>query len=223
MESLLKAGWRVNPDWTPPGVKSPKDLSALALNTDLKDFGSAYLAEALSEASGILPLGPHGVVLQVSKIRNIAAPKSNEDSGVAPRMLKLILTDGHSNLQALEIERLDKVSLNTPPGTKIRLKPGQSSILVKSGFAHLGPKHLEVLGGKVEALVEKWEISRKLAQFTRAQNTGVEGGPPPWVPFGKNIGQVVDRGFKALTGTVTCIKFQGCLFDEGKKYVRFPS
>jgi tudor domain-containing protein 3 len=113
-------------------------------------------------------------------------------------MLKLILTDGHSNLQAIEIQRLEKISLNTPPGTKIRLK---QNIPVKSGFAQVQSKHLEVLGGTVEALVEKWEISRKLASFTRAQPTGGDGGgPPPGVPFGKNIGQVVDRGFKAMAG-----------------------
>ena len=90
MESLAKSGWRLSPDWSPPeGVSKPKDLTNLALNTDIKDFGRAFLAEALAEVGssgqGVLPLGPEGAVVQVTKIRNIAAPKSNEDSGVAPR------------------------------------------------------------------------------------------------------------------------------------------
>lgn len=202
---LAKAGWRLNPEWDPlssSSGKSSKDVNILALNTDLKDSGAAYIADILAQGSGTgtLDVGSAGAVLQVTKIRNIAAPKSNEDSGVAPRMLKLILTDGHSNLQALEIERLEKISLSTPPGTKVRLKPSARKIVFKNGFALIESKHLELLGGKVEPLIEKWEISQKLAQFTRAQNTGVEGAPPPWVPFGKNIGQVVDRDFKALTG-----------------------
>lgn len=207
-DSLAKTGWRLRPDWNPcasTSGKSAKDVNALALNTDLKDSGEAYISDILSQGSGtgFLDVGADGAVLQVTKIRNIAAPKSNEDSGVAPRMLKLILTDGHSNLQALEIERLDKISLNTPPGTKVRLKSVPSKIVVKSGFALIQAKNLELLGGKVEPLIEKWEISQKLAQFTRAQNTGAEGEPPPWVPFGKNIGQAVDRGFKALAGKHT--------------------
>lgn len=34
----------------------------------------------------------------------MAAPKNNEESRAAPRMLKLSLTDGRNNFQAIEIE-----------------------------------------------------------------------------------------------------------------------
>ena len=63
----------------------------------------------------------------------------------------------------------------------------------------LGPGHIEHLGGRVEALAEKWETARKLAQFTRAGDRS-GGGPPAWVPFGKKIsGGNVDKNFKALS------------------------
>ena len=47
-------------------------------------------------------------VLQIQKIRNIAAPKENETSQGAPRLLKLTFTDGHLNCNGVETEKLDK-------------------------------------------------------------------------------------------------------------------
>lgn len=51
-----------------------------------------------------------------------------------------------------------QISMSTPPGTKVRLR---GSLVLRSGFLLLEPQHLEVLGGRVEALVDKWEISRE--------------------------------------------------------------
>ena len=77
----------------------------------------------------------------------------------------------------------------------------------------LEPGSLKVLGGKVEALYEKWETSQKMAKFTRnfARNrpsaTDTEG-PPAWIPFGKKVGRgqaqnfsEADKNFKALPST----------------------
>ncbi len=144
---------------------------------------------------------------QVGKLRNLSAPKIKEESQLAPRMLKVSLTDGHSYVHGVEVaEKLARLDVNTPPGTKVRLAPGKAIPYV-GGFLQLRQQHLEVLGGRVEALAEKWEISRKLAQFTRAKPTG-PGGPPPWVAFGKKIKNPEqhkeDKNFKAMpvvTGT----------------------
>ena len=51
------------------------------------------------------------LVTQVQKVRNVAAPKANEDSQAAPRMLKLTLTDGVSSVNALEMETINHVGL----------------------------------------------------------------------------------------------------------------
>ena len=48
-------------------------------------------------------------VLQVVKIRNVTAPKDNEESQVAPPMLKVTLTDGHSNCNGLEMDKVNKL------------------------------------------------------------------------------------------------------------------
>lgn len=45
-------------------------------------------------------------MLQIQKLRNVAAPKSNEESRAAPRLLKLFLTDGKNNFQAVEVEHI---------------------------------------------------------------------------------------------------------------------
>lgn len=48
-------------------------------------------------------------VVQIQKIRNVSAPKENEESHYAPRLLKLTFTDGKMNCNAIEIEKIDKI------------------------------------------------------------------------------------------------------------------
>lgn len=48
-------------------------------------------------------------------------------------------------------------SLSTPPGAKIRLK---GTVPLLCGFMLLEPQHVEVLGGKVEKLILKWETHK---------------------------------------------------------------
>ncbi|XP_011342307.1 tudor domain-containing protein 3 isoform X2 [Ooceraea biroi] len=157
------------------------------LDLDLKE---------ISSGNGDINQG--NIVLQIQKIRNISAPKGNEESRAAPRMLKLSLTDGKNNLQALEIEHISALSLNTPPGTKILIKSG--ALPSSHGILLLVPSYVvQVLGGRVASLVEKWELNKKLALHSRVRSAE-EGGPPPWIPFGKKIIKVSeqDKNFKAL-------------------------
>lgn len=157
------------------------------LDLDLKEIGSGQ---------GDVHQG--NIVLQIQKLRNVASPKQNEESRGAPRMLKIILTDGKNNYQAIEIEQLSSISLNTPPGTKILLKAG--NIPMSHGIILLRPSHIsQLLGGRVSNLVEKWELNKKLAHHSRVRSAE-EGGPPPWIPFGKKIIKISDKdkNFKAL-------------------------
>ncbi|VTJ88732.1 Hypothetical predicted protein, partial [Marmota monax] len=48
-------------------------------------------------------------VLQIQKILNIAAPKDNEESQAAPRMLRLQMTDGHTSCIAVEFSYMPKI------------------------------------------------------------------------------------------------------------------
>ncbi|XP_024882419.1 tudor domain-containing protein 3-like isoform X1 [Temnothorax curvispinosus] len=192
MESLEALGWYLSDHGydvaTDSGsVVDTQKIVKRLLDLDLREIGSG---------NGDISQG--NIVLQIQKIRNVATPKGNEESRSVPRMLKLSLTDGKNNFQALEVEHISALSLNTPPGTKILIKSG--TLPVSHGLFLLTPVHLiYILGGKVASLVEKWELNKKLASHTRVRSAE-EGGPPPWIPFGKKIVKVSeqDKNFKAL-------------------------
>jgi hypothetical protein len=71
-------------------------------------------------------------------------------------------------------------SLSLAPGTKVRLT-GKEMEIVK-GFIMIGPSDISVLGGRVEKLASKWELTQSLAKQTRQTD---DEGSPPFVPFGK--------------------------------------
>ena len=103
------------------------------------------------------------------------------------------MTDGHVTCHGIEVSRLDGISLNTHPGTKVRIAGG-GRITVTNGTLMLETGCLKVLGGRVDGITDKWEVQKKLMNFTRATNnrkhdqSGDSGsGPPPWIPFGKRI------------------------------------
>lgn len=79
-------------------------------------------------------------------------------------MLKLILTDGDSHVQAIEISTINSISRNhTPPGTKLLINNAN----VISGYILLNSNNCTVLGGKVPHLVEKWEIAKSIQRNKR--------------------------------------------------------
>lgn len=192
MEKLKDKGWYI----TDHGYTTASDSGNIndiqkiikrLLDLDLREIGNGQ---------GDVVQG--NIVLQIQKIRNVAAPKNNEESRAAPRLLKFFLTDGKNNFQAIEVEHISFLSLNTPPGTKILISCG--NVPMSHGIILLRPSNIaQVLGGKVTNLVEKWELNKKLALHTRMRSAE-EGGPPPWIPFGKKIIKVSehDKNFKAL-------------------------
>lgn len=107
------------------------------------------------------------VVVQIQKIRNVSAPKANEESTSAPRMLKLTLHDGKVTCTGLEISHIPSLSINTPPGTKLLLK--NEELEVCHGVVWLTPSVISVLGGTVSHMIEKWELNRSLAKHTRGK------------------------------------------------------
>uniref|UniRef100_A0A6I8NFJ0 Tudor domain-containing protein 3 n=1 Tax=Ornithorhynchus anatinus TaxID=9258 RepID=A0A6I8NFJ0_ORNAN len=182
--ALSQAGWYLSDEGIEACRSSPdkvniNDIILIALNTDLRTIGKKFLPSDINGGKVEKLEGP--CVLQIQKIRNVAAPKDNEESQAAPRMLRLQMTDGHINCMAIEMNFMSKISLNTPPGTKIKLS---GIVEVKNGFLLLNDSNTIVLGGEVEHLIEKWELQRSLSKHNRS-NIGTEGGPPPFVPFGQ--------------------------------------
>ncbi|CAH2223929.1 tudor domain-containing 3 [Pelobates cultripes] len=200
--SLAEEGWYISEE----GFESCKSASdkvnksailLVALNTDLRTIGKNFLPSDINGGKVEKVNGP--CVLQIQKIRNISAPKDHEESQAAPRMLRLQMTDGHTNCTAVEFRYLSKLSLNTPPGTKIKLL---GTVEVKNGCLLLDDTNTVVLGGEVEHLIEKWELQRSLSKHSRS-NIGTEGGPPPFVPFGQQRISVTSVDSKELDSRKT--------------------
>ncbi|XP_035508244.1 tudor domain-containing protein 3 [Morone saxatilis] len=181
---LSKEGWYLSEEGVAELKGSaekitPSDIIRIALDSDLRPIGRKFLPSDINSGRTEKLDGP--CVLQVQKVRNVSAPKDHEESQGAPRMLRLQMTDGHTTCVGLEFKHLSKISLNTPPGTKVKLL---GTVQVKNGLLLLDDSKICVLGGEVDHMVEKWELQRSLAKHSRS-NIGAEGGPPPFVPFGQ--------------------------------------
>lgn len=218
---LKKLGWNLSPEGIEEcAVNDSKDLRAVinkALNLDLKSIGESILPDDINKGKRDWISGD--CVLQIVKVTNVSAPKANEDSSVAPRLLKIMLTDGHIICSALDLGNLKCIDCHTPPGTKIKLKG--SKIPCQSGFIIISGSSIEVLGGQVEALLEKWRLNQQLANYTR-NKVPQDGGPPPWVPFGHRI---ISGGVQEVSGKLKSLNISGAkerkdndAFEEQRKF-----
>ncbi|XP_030745527.1 tudor domain-containing protein 3-like [Sitophilus oryzae] len=190
--NILGPEWNLSPDGinlvSENGtLKDKKKLLENALNLDLKSIGKPVLASVLSKSR------IEKIVLQIQKIRNVSAPKAKENSQLAPRMLKLTLTDGESYVQAIEISVINSISReNTAPGTKILIIDAN----LVSGYLLINSQNCKVLGGRVEHLYEKWLLAKSVQQNHQYVSSD---GAPPWVAFGCKISTGnEDKTFKSL-------------------------
>uniref|UniRef100_A0A5F9DMN6 Tudor domain-containing protein 3 n=1 Tax=Oryctolagus cuniculus TaxID=9986 RepID=A0A5F9DMN6_RABIT len=168
--ALSQAGWYLSDEGIAACTSSPdkvnvNDIILIALNTDLRTIGKKFLPSDINGGKIEKLEGP--CVLQIQKIRNVAAPKDNEESQAAPRMLRLQMTDGHISCTAVEFSYMSKISLNTPPGTKVKLS---GVVDIKNGFLLLDDSNTTVLGGEVEHLIEKWELQRKCVSHVQVDS-----------------------------------------------------
>ncbi|KAA0707407.1 Tudor domain-containing protein 3 [Triplophysa tibetana] len=171
---------------------SPAHIIQVALNSDLRPIGRSFLPADINSGRVEKLEGP--CVLQVQKIRNVSAPKDHEESQAAPRLLRVQMTDGHVTCAGLEFKQLSKISLNTPPGTKVKLL---GNVPVKNGILLLDDSKIAVLGGEVDHMIEKWALQRSLNKHNR-RNVSAEGGPPPFVPLGQKCAHKDQVDTKAL-------------------------
>lgn len=132
----------------------------------MRDIGEGAFPEEFTKDTSKLE---KPIVVQIQKIRNVSAPKANEESSYAPRMLKLTLHDGKSTCTGLETTPVTSISINTPPGTKLLLN--NEGLEACHGVLWLTPSVVTILGGKVSHMIEKWELNRSLAKHTRGKFT----------------------------------------------------
>ncbi|XP_060585964.1 tudor domain-containing protein 3-like [Ruditapes philippinarum] len=220
--SLQEKGWFLSEEGieqcSSGGKSDVESIIRTALNTDLREIAKGWLPEDLNRGRADYVQGPG--VLQLQKIRNVSAPKDNEESQYAPRLMKLVLTDGHITCSAVETEVLKEIGSKTAPGSKILLK--KMTVGVEHGFLLLNNKNMKHLGGRVEKMAEGWELKKKLAKQQRGSYT-TEGGPPPFVPFGQRIGNDAYKtttrrdNFKSLDANKAEKKAEDNEFEQQRK------
>ncbi|XP_022732617.1 tudor domain-containing protein 3-like [Durio zibethinus] len=148
------------------------------INMDLRSIGGKSLPDPNPRKSSYI-LGPK--ILQISSVRDISRSSIAEFSGNSSsfRLLRLGLTDGHSEITAIEYSHIPAIPDNVVPGTKIRL---ENKAIIHGGILCLNPKVVTLLGGVVQSLHEEWEMNQKYSGFSRSslrssQESGT-GGPP---------------------------------------------
>ena len=70
---------------------------------DLREIAAPSLSEDLTHGRAHLVEG--ALVLQIQKIKNVSVPSGKQHDPLPnKRLLRLLLTDGHSSIDALEVE-----------------------------------------------------------------------------------------------------------------------
>ncbi|KAJ8442361.1 hypothetical protein Cgig2_018617 [Carnegiea gigantea] len=131
-----------------------------------------------------------GDYMQIASVRDISR-SSMADGGRSSgnrRLLKMVLSDGQSEVSAVEYCYIPSISDNVVPGTKSSLTPWQvrleRKVAVHYGIVCLSPDVITVLGGLVQSLYEEWQMNQKYAGFSRSSlrigRDGDADGPPPF-------------------------------------------
>ncbi|KAL7067437.1 hypothetical protein ACR3K2_21310 [Cryptosporidium serpentis] len=126
------------------------------------------------------------------------------------RTLHLTLTNGLTSsksdmiINAIEYERIDALSCDLMPGTKILLY-GESdarynsvtrysenkTLKMQNGILLLKPCNIKVIGGIVNSLIESWKANLSLASY-RAKNSivtsrNIDSKPPKFTPYSDDM------------------------------------
>ncbi|KAL3642934.1 hypothetical protein CASFOL_013749 [Castilleja foliolosa] len=171
LQALIDRGWRFKDLDQIRGLITAQQFDCTVdtieselLNMDLRSIGGKCLPEPsiLRRTSHIQ--GP--IVLQVCSSRDITKSCVVDASGNSGnrRLLKLKLTDGHSEITAIERCHVPSIPDDVSPGTKVRL---QNKVDIYSGILCLNRKAITILGGVVQSLYEEWQLKRKYLDVTR--------------------------------------------------------
>lgn len=153
-----------------------------AINVSLKSVAVACLPDDFKSMERFEIPGP--VLLQVISSCNLSAPTYKQGSQGHSRMTGLVLTDGFTRVNAVEMERVPEFkSYDIAPGTKVVF----NSIQVVYGVIHMKASSIKTTCGQVANLKQSWEMKEE-ATKTRSFLKSLEDGedpPPPFIPFSR--------------------------------------
>ncbi|XP_054795047.1 uncharacterized protein LOC129300503 [Prosopis cineraria] len=152
------------------------------LNLDLRLIGGKSLPDPSRLRKSSYLQGPK--VLQISSVRDISSSTVDEFSRSSGdrRLLRLGLTDGNSDITAIEYSHIPLTPDNVVPGTKVRL---EDKTVIRGGIVCLNSGVLTILGGVVQSLYDEWQMNKKYSGFSRSSLRKVEESeadrPPQFV------------------------------------------
>ncbi|GFY96303.1 integral membrane protein [Actinidia rufa] len=176
-------------------------------NLDLRSIGDKSLPDSdLLRKSSYLQ-GP-----KISSVRDISQSSiADHSDNSSNRLLRLSLTDGHSEITAIEYSHIPSLADDVIPGTKVRLENKAS---VRNGIVCLKPKVITVLGGKVQSLYEEWQMNQKYSGFARSslrtKKESDTGGPPPFEKL-----QIGAASRQEYSGSTSTSSVQTVLAEDG--------
>ncbi|KAG0484619.1 hypothetical protein HPP92_008698 [Vanilla planifolia] len=152
------------------------------LDMDLRNFGGKAFHDTSSNKKSSYFHGPK--ILQIVSLRDIQRSIMDSSFRTAQHhrdhLLRFVLTDGLSEIVAIEYTPFPSITTDIIPGCKIRL---EGKVTIHYGILCLTAKDLTILGGHVQSLYEEWEIGQKysgLHSFTRLPQGDDARGPPPF-------------------------------------------
>ncbi|XP_056846693.1 uncharacterized protein LOC108818020 isoform X2 [Raphanus sativus] len=179
-------------------------VEAELLNMDIRLIGGKSLPDATELRRCSHLQGPK--VLQISSVRDVTKSSAEEflGSSTGKRVLKLVLTDGKTEISALEFSHIPSLNNDVTPGTKVRL---ENKAVVRDGLVCLTPKEVTVLGGHVQSLFDEWQMKRKYASLSRSsgrqsQEGKAGDGPPPFEELQIRTGSHHRDSYKATSRTI---------------------
>ncbi|KAF1752564.1 hypothetical protein GCK72_019124 [Caenorhabditis remanei] len=202
MDQLRKEGWFINESQTSEffeeGIlpKTSQEIVKTILNEDLRHFGEASIINLQKKEESVFD-GP--CVLQLLRYRNVSVPRIKEElnqTDPAHSIIRLFFTDGHTSISAVVLQTIPGINSDTPPGTKIQIN---GTVPIEGNFLILDKKNVKILGGRVEEMIEKWNVEKSSVRADGFKSSVGKGtGAPKWVSFGKRgqKGQL-EKGFKA--------------------------
>ncbi|GFQ05556.1 tudor domain-containing protein 3 [Phtheirospermum japonicum] len=204
LQALISRGWRFKDLGQIGGLITAQQsvctvdsIESELLNMDLRSIGGKCLPEPSILCRTSHLQGP--IVLQVCSSRDISRSCIADASGNSGnrRLLQLKLTDGHSEITAVERLHIPSIPDDVSPGTK-RLPCGstwehtlskfkvrlQGKADIYSGILCLNIKAITILGGVVQSLYEEWQLKRKYIDVTRyslrLSQENPSNSPPPF-------------------------------------------
>lgn len=205
-----------------PSIRYVEKILSSQPAVNAQDIYKKILSDNLNEVveTSLLPFGlasqvrstiPNSVMLQISTSRDATQPLRPSADATAEeialygsgqknspkRLLKLLLTDGISNIVAFELSTL-RIFRNIPtPGEKLLIKAGAE---VKNGSIILSDEHVVLLGGGVyelkKAFLDHHQRVLSTALSGYQTSTGLEGAPKfQPLSLGLSEGNSFEKGF----------------------------